>query len=99
MGWIRPHVAHVVYTVGVMIQRAGDAGLDVLNERAAKSNVEKLRPSADCECWLSHLARRVYKSYFSLVAKAIHGTEALVRRLAVKRRVDVLAPCEQKAVD
>jgi hypothetical protein len=41
----------------------------------------------------------VYKSYFSLVAKTIHGAEALVRRLAVKRRVDVLTACEQQAVD
>jgi hypothetical protein len=36
----------------------------------------------------------VYKSYFSLVAKAIHGAEALVRRLAVKCGVDVLTACE-----
>ena len=86
-------------TLCVVIERARHARRDVLNERSSKSDIEKLRPPADCEQRLSHLARRVYKSYFSFVAKAIHSAEAFVRRLAVKCRVDVLAAGEQKAVD
>src|SRR4026209_661415 len=82
-----------------MAERAGHACPDVLNECASKSYVEKLRTPADCECGLFHLARRVYKRYFSLIATGIHGTEALVRSLAVKRGVDVLTSRKEKAVN
>ena len=41
----------------------------------------------------------MHKSYLSFVAKAIHGAEALVRRLAVKCGVDVLTAREKKAID
>jgi hypothetical protein len=72
--------------------------MDVLNERPSKRDVEKLWSAANRQDRFPGLARRVHKSYFSVVAKAIHGLETLVPGLAVERWIDVFASGEHQSV-
>ena len=89
----------VASLLGIVRQRVGNTGRNILYERSAEGHIEKLRSATDCKYGLSHLARRMHKRYFSLIAKAVYVTELLVRSVAVKRRVDVLASTEYEAVD
>jgi hypothetical protein len=95
---VHPQVPHVVPAFGFVWQRARNAGFDILNERASKRDIENLRAAADCENGFAGLARGEYKRYFSLIATAVHGAEALVTRLPVERWVDVFAAGEHQTI-
>src|SRR5687767_5611332 len=89
----------VASLLGIVRQRLWNTGRNILYERSAEGDIEKLRSPTDCKYGLSHLARRKHKRYFSLIAKPVYHTELLVRSVAIKRRVNVLASSEYEAVD
>jgi len=89
----------VASLLGIVRQRVGNTGRNILYERSPEGDIEKLRSPTDCKYGLSHLARRMHKRYFSLIAKAVYRTELLVRSVAIKRRVNVLASTQYEAVD
>jgi hypothetical protein len=88
-------IARVPHIVRYCIR---ELGMDVLHERPSQRNVQKLRSAANRQDRFSGLARRSHKSYFSIVAKAIHGLKTLVPGLAVERWIDVFASSENKSV-
>jgi len=64
---------------------------DVLKERPSECDIEQLWPAANRQHRFPGLARSVHKSYFSIVAKAIHSMKTLMPGLAVERWIDVFA--------
>ncbi len=94
-----PCVAHIVHAFGIVRERVPHARRDILNQGAAERDVQKLRAAADCKNRFPGLARGEHKSYFSLVATAVHCAETLVPLLSVQCGIDVLAAGEYKAVD
>jgi hypothetical protein len=96
--FVRPHVAHIVSSLGFMWQRAGNQGTDILNECPTEGDVEKLRSAADCENRFPGLARGLYKRYFTLIARAVNGAETLVTWLPVKIGIDVFATGEHEPI-
>lgn len=93
-----PNVAHIVPAFGLVRQRAGNFRSDILNECSTEGDVEKLRPTADCENRFPGLARSEYKRYFSLIPPAVHRTETLVTSMTVECRIDVLSTGEHETV-
>lgn len=93
---MRPRIAAVLRVVRQCVRKRRR---DVLDQRSAERDIQELRTAANCKNGLSGLARGVHKSYFSLVAEAVHSPKTLVSRLSVECGIDIFTAGEDESVD
>src|SRR5689334_2003690 len=96
---MRANVSNVVNASGIMVDRAGHACTNILNQRSAEGDVEQLWPATNCKNWLAGLARGLHQRYLSIITTPVHSAQSLVPRLAVQFGIDVLAAGEQEPID
>ena len=83
----------------VVVERSRNLGGDILNESSAQCDIQDLRSAADRQDWFSKLAGRADQRDLGPVARFIGYAALRGPGLSVKRRLDIFAPGQDKAVD
>jgi hypothetical protein len=83
---------------GRVLHGAGPFAREVLPERAAERHVHHLEPPADGEHRQARVARMREQGDLHQVPPAVDRPERRAGRLAVERRIHILAAREQQAV-